>query len=199
MICAWIETSSAETGSSPTIRCGCSASARAMPIRCRCPPENSCGIRVHQLGPQPDAFEQRRDPLAPFAALPAPWWISSGSPTMSPTVMRGLSDAIGILEDHLHAPPVRQHLRRFQRRDVGSVQQDLPAGRLQQFQQGPADGRFAAAALAHQPQRLAGRDVEGHAVHRIDVAGRAARTAPWWIGKCFFRSLHLEKGRMRGR
>jgi len=40
MICAWIETSSAETGSSPTISSGFSASARAMPMRWRWPPEN---------------------------------------------------------------------------------------------------------------------------------------------------------------
>jgi hypothetical protein len=43
MICAWIETSSAEIGSSQTMKSGEVASARAMPMRCRCPPENSCG------------------------------------------------------------------------------------------------------------------------------------------------------------
>ena len=43
MICAWIETSSAETGSSQTMKSGLSASARAMPMRWRWPPENSCG------------------------------------------------------------------------------------------------------------------------------------------------------------
>ena len=42
-ICAWIETSSADTGSSQTISFGLSASARAMPMRWRWPPENSCG------------------------------------------------------------------------------------------------------------------------------------------------------------
>ena len=41
--CAWIETSSADTGSSQTISRGSTASARAMPMRWRCPPENSCG------------------------------------------------------------------------------------------------------------------------------------------------------------
>ena len=41
--CAWIETSSAETGSSQTMSRGSTASARAMPMRCRWPPENSCG------------------------------------------------------------------------------------------------------------------------------------------------------------
>jgi predicted exporter len=44
MTCAWIETSSAETGSSQTMSFGAaSASARAMPMRWRWPPENSCG------------------------------------------------------------------------------------------------------------------------------------------------------------
>ena len=42
-ICAWIETSSAETGSSQTMSRGSTASARAMPMRWRWPPENSCG------------------------------------------------------------------------------------------------------------------------------------------------------------
>jgi hypothetical protein len=43
MICAWIETSCAETGSSQTISRGDSASARAMPMRCRWAPGTSCG------------------------------------------------------------------------------------------------------------------------------------------------------------
>ena len=37
------ETSNAEVGSSQIISSGSTASALAMPIRCRCPPENSCG------------------------------------------------------------------------------------------------------------------------------------------------------------
>ena len=40
---AWIETSSADTGSSATSSLGSSAIARATPIRWRWPPENSCG------------------------------------------------------------------------------------------------------------------------------------------------------------
>ena len=38
-----IETSSAETGSSQTISFGSTASARAIAMRWRWPPENSCG------------------------------------------------------------------------------------------------------------------------------------------------------------
>src|SRR6266545_2597231 len=41
-----VETSRAETGSSQTISLGCSASARATPMRWRWPPENSAGKRL---------------------------------------------------------------------------------------------------------------------------------------------------------
>ncbi len=43
MTWAWIDTSSADTGSSATMSLGLTANARAMPIRCRWPPENSWG------------------------------------------------------------------------------------------------------------------------------------------------------------
>ena len=51
--CACTETSRADTGSSQTISFGSSASARAMPILCLCPPENSCGYRSAYLGSRP--------------------------------------------------------------------------------------------------------------------------------------------------
>ena len=46
MIWAWMDTSSADTGSSQTISLGVNASALATPIRCRWPPENSAGNRL---------------------------------------------------------------------------------------------------------------------------------------------------------
>jgi hypothetical protein len=46
MICAWIETSSEATGSSQTSTSGCIASARAIAMRWRWPPENWCGKRL---------------------------------------------------------------------------------------------------------------------------------------------------------
>ncbi|CFW37311.1 Protein of uncharacterised function (DUF1602) [Bordetella pertussis] len=42
-ICAWIDTSSADTDSSAITTLGSRASARAMQMRWRWPPENSCG------------------------------------------------------------------------------------------------------------------------------------------------------------
>ena len=43
MICALIDTSRALIGSSQTMKLGSTASARAMPMRWRWPPLNSCG------------------------------------------------------------------------------------------------------------------------------------------------------------
>ena len=45
MIWACMDTSRADTGSSQMMSEGSQASARAMPIRCLCPPENSWGTR----------------------------------------------------------------------------------------------------------------------------------------------------------
>ena len=65
---AWIDTSSAETGSSSTSSSGLSASARAMPMRCRWPPENSCGKRLRVLGAQPDGPQQALHLASPLLA-----------------------------------------------------------------------------------------------------------------------------------
>ena len=109
MICAWIETSSADTGSSPTISSGLSASARAMPMRWRWPPENSCGKEFDQLGPQPDALEQdarrARGARAGVADAVDDQRLADDLAGRHARVERG----VGVLVDHLHAPAVRQH------------------------------------------------------------------------------------------
>ncbi len=94
MTCAWIDTSSADTGSSPMMSFGLSASARAMPIRCRWPPENWCGklsicCARRPTRPNSSATFCRRSSL-----LPTPCTFS-GSPTMLPADMRGSSDENG--------------------------------------------------------------------------------------------------------
>ena len=85
-----METSRALIGSSATIRSGLSASARAIPIRCRWPPLNSCGIPVRrERRDAHDVRAARATRSAAPPAIPMPW-MSSGSPTIAPTVIRGL-------------------------------------------------------------------------------------------------------------
>jgi len=94
MICALTDTSSAETGSSSTMRRVSVASARAMAIRWRCPPLNSCGNSGATSGWSPTSASTSAT-RAPIAARERSVWISSGSAMMSPTRMRGLSELNG--------------------------------------------------------------------------------------------------------
>ena len=89
---AFTETSSAETLSSATIRRGSSASARAMQMRWRWPPENSCGWRRMCSGASPTRRKSSATRSRRSAGRPMPW-IASGSATRSPTVIRGSSEA----------------------------------------------------------------------------------------------------------
>ena len=95
MICAWIETSSAETGSSQTTSSGRSASARAMPMRWRWPPENSDGKAVVVLGVEADELHQLLHLRACRSSPSATPWIANGSPMIEPTRRRGLSEPYG--------------------------------------------------------------------------------------------------------
>ena len=117
MICAWIETSSAETGSSHTISFGSSASARAMPRRCRWPPENSCGYCASSRGRSPTRSKQLCDALA---RVP---------PRRHAEIAQRLADdragrharierRVRVLEDDLHALAMRPELRARQRGHV---------------------------------------------------------------------------------
>src|SRR5687767_10387469 len=95
MICAWIETSSAETGSSAMISLGLTASARAMPMRWRWPPENSCGYRRRWSADRPTVSSSWTTRSSRARRLGASLWITSASPMIEPTVIRGLSEAYG--------------------------------------------------------------------------------------------------------
>ena len=93
--CAWIDTSSAETGSSQMISLGETASARAMPMRWRWPPENSCGNR-RRCSPRSPTVSSRSTIRSRYSEpLPASPWMISASPMIASTVRRGFSEAYG--------------------------------------------------------------------------------------------------------
>src|SRR5262245_48206313 len=88
------ETSSAETGSSATTRRGSVASARAMPMRWRWPPENACGKRCMYSGRSPVSSSSAATRSRRARRLRIPL-TSSGSATLSKMVMRGFSELNG--------------------------------------------------------------------------------------------------------
>ncbi len=79
-----------------------------------------------------------------------------------------------ILEHHLDAAPHAAQAPGREVIDTLAIQHHLAGGDVEQPQDGPADRRLAAAGLADQRQRLAARDLKGHAVHRIDPFRSAA-------------------------
>ena len=174
-ICACTETSSAETGSSATTRLRVerqgAGDADALPLAA------AEGVReaAHVFGPQADQLEQLRHAVLALLRFFIPF-TSSGSPTMSSSVMRGLSDENGSWKIICISRRSGCSLLLRQRRDVHhlalfgvEVGSGPPVGC-----DGPQDaargGRLAAAALAHQRQRLALADGEADVIHGADVA-----------------------------
>ena len=108
-------------------------------------------------------------------------WIASGSPMMSPTLIRGLSEPYGSWKTICIRRRAAQQLPRRQR-DAGRGPRSgsRPALGSMQPQDAAGPRRLAAAGLADEPQRLAGLEREAHAVHRADhaAAPRRARLPP---------------------
>src|SRR6266702_310314 len=107
-ICAWIETSRAETASSATTKRGPTARARAMPMRWRWPPLNSCGaLRAGSKG-------MDREPLADDAL----------------DAHARIERAVGVLEDDLHLAAERAQLARPEGQERAPLERHLARGGL---------------------------------------------------------------------
>ncbi len=177
-ICACTETSSADTGSSATISDGDSANARAMPMRWRCPPENACGKRFR--------YCDGRCTSSSSSATRALRARAVGHAVHQQRLADDLGDRHAriergerVLEDHLHLPPQRSQVlaREARHVDLGAAlgaEADLAERRRDGAQDAARGGGLAAAALAHQRQRLAAIDGEAHVVHRAHLADGAA-------------------------
>ena len=158
MICAWIETSSADTGSSATMKSGLTASARAMPIALALAAGELVRVAARRVRGEPDDLEQLAHARVGLACRVARPWTRSGSPTMRPTLWRGLSDANGSWKTIC--------IRRRSGRSSASPRcvmswpskTIVPAGRLVEAQDRAADRRLAAAGLADEAERLAAAD-----------------------------------------
>ena len=108
MICAWIETSRAETGSSATTKSGFSASERAEADPLALAARELMRVAGGRIGRQADDLQQLR-------TRPAAWRRPRGraygrladDPAHAVPRIQGEER---VLEDHLHAPPQRTKL-----------------------------------------------------------------------------------------
>ena len=112
MICAWIDTSSADTGSSQTISFGLQ--------RQRPGDADALALAAGELGREPVVVLRVEPDAAPSA--PARWrlrsapppmpWMANGSPMIEPDPPARVQRAVRVLEDHLHVAAQRPQLAR---------------------------------------------------------------------------------------
>ena len=127
MICAWIDTSSAETHSSATMSFGSTASARAMPTRWHWPPDSVAGLRTACSGSRPtsDSSSATRLPVscrADLAMDPQHFGDRFANPHAR------VEGIVGVLEDHRRFAAQRRASRRARsarRRNSTSAAGDL--------------------------------------------------------------------------
>ena len=169
---ACTETSSAETGSSAIRISGSSASARAIEMRWRWPPENWRGKASSALAGKPDEIEQLAAALVDAGARHELVHAQQLGRAPGARSCAGLSDEYGSWK-----------IICTRRRSAGgalggehmALDEHLARGRLVEADDAAPERRLAAARLAHEAERLAARDVQVDAVDGAQhVDGRLA-------------------------
>ena len=138
-----------------------------MPMRWRCPPEKLCGYRPSHRGSSPVSD------MSPFtlatrdAWSPIPW-MTSGSLTMSNTVMRGSRELNGSWEDELDARPEADELPIAKaveaHRGAVVVEHDRAFVGVHRPHDHLAHGGLAAPALPDETEAFPAVDAEAHPV-----------------------------------
>jgi hypothetical protein len=172
-IVACTDTSSDETGSSAISTRGSVASALAMAIRWRWPPENWPGSPSSAAAGSPTRLISSRQ-RSSIAGRGTSLCTVSNSRSIRRTVSRGLSEEYGSLEDHLDRPALRRAPPGAERH---AVQPDRPGLGGQQAGHVPGRGGLAAARFADEPEDLTRVDPEGHPVHGAQQAAARDREA----------------------
>ena len=116
--CAWMDTSSAETGSSATMKRGLVASARAIADALALPARELVRVAVGELGPESHQRQELLHARRAVSSRVPRAWTSRGSPTMRRHVHAGVERRVRVLEDHLHVPPRSRKARAGQGREV---------------------------------------------------------------------------------
>jgi hypothetical protein len=177
MICAWIETSSAErlvADDQGRLERERPRDADALALAAR----QLVRIAAAVLGQEPHLPEQLLHAGGPIRRLLDEAVdgerLAHDLAYGHPRVQR----AVGVLEDDLDAPAHRPERRRRERGELLPLEAHRPAGRPLELENAAPCRGFAAAGLAHEPERLAAPDREADAVdrpHQSDLAAEQPR------------------------
>ncbi len=146
------------------------------------------GVAVQEFARQADPFQQLGGALAALLAAVAAMHLERLADQV-PGVQARVERRVRILEDHLDVAPHRAHLLGRHVGDVLAGQADRAGARLHQLHQQAPGGR-----LAHQRQRLAGAQIERHALDRVHVGHHLAEGAGL-DRKALGQARHFQHGR----
>ena len=152
-----------------------------MPMRCRCPPENSCGKRFRVIGAKPDCFQQPHHALFPLVTVQGELDAHGLTDDVSDIHAR-VEGRIWILKNDLHLAPKRLNLRGRQGRNIydafaaldsqdPTAKKNLAGAGLYQPHDRASGRTFSATALAHQTDRLTLFNGEIDPIHGLDRTG----------------------------
>jgi len=110
----------------------------------------------------------------------------------------GIERAERILEDDLGAASEPTQAVVVEGADIGSIEEDLAGGRLDEAEGGPSGGSLAGAGFADEAEGLAAIDVEGNAIDGAQAAGGPSENASA-EGEVFFEVAHHEQRSAVGR
>ena len=171
--CAWADASSEASGSSSTITDGSAASVRAIAIRCRCPPENSCGNRFAAVGREPDELAQLAHAGGPAGGGAEVERVERVGELRADLAAR-VERRVRVLEDELEARELARPAAAPERDDLAALEDDRARRRPDEPDRGPGERRLAAARLADEADDLPALDGDARAGDRADAAAAAA-------------------------
>ena len=170
---------------------GFSASARAMPMRWRWPPENSCGYRPAWLGDSPTSVSssatRSRAACSARDAVHRQHFHEH-----RPHAEARVEARVRILKDDLHLPPQPSHLAIRQRGQFLPFELDAAFGGFDQPEHAASGGRLAAPAFADQTQHFTGLHRKRHAVYGAHLSHGPGHQ-PLLDGKVLLEAFHHQE------
>ena len=132
-------------------------------------------VLVHVLRREPDAREELGDALVARRCGLHESERAHGFRDDVAHAPARIQARVGVLEDHLEAPPQVQHFRAARDlAEIDAVEDDRTAGGLVEAADETRDRRLAAARFAHERERVAALDREAHAIDRAQELPRRA-------------------------
>ena len=180
---AWIDTSSAETGSSSTserrVEREGASDADALALTAR----ELVRVAVRVMAVQPDERQQLFDtrPVIAGHLVDDERLRDRGADRHA-----GIERRVRILEHDLHLASQPAQLALVDGGELGAAELHRARGRHDQLQHAPPDGRLARAGLADEAERLPGADRERHIRHGLHRALHRARA----LGAAHVEVLH---------